>query len=222
MTGNVIYKNIYESLKKYNVTNTKPIVRAWMYSHPHVDHVGGFFNFSENYAGDIVVQQFIYNNPTRSHYQYTIDDPPDGDVLLEDRINKFLNYCDKYYPSADVVVGHTGQIMYFGNTKAEILHTHEDDYPTHLAAGNQISMLVRFTFDNQTILFTGDMHQTSAPIIVNMFGDHLKSDILQIPHHGYNGGDSDMYESMAPTYAIWANSKFCIVYFLKTFIFNYI
>ena len=206
MSNDKVYKNLYDNLMKYNVTGSKPIVRAWMYSHPHVDHVGGFFKFCESYANSIVVQQFVFNNPTRAHYHYTIDDPPNGDVILEDRINKFLTYCDKYYPSADIVVGHTGQIMYFGNTKAEILHTHEDDYPNHIKAGNQISMLVRFTFGDQTILFTGDMHQTSNPLIVKMFGNHLKSDIVQMAHHGYNGGSADFYRTVGAEVCLFTNN----------------
>jgi len=205
MSNSEVYKNLNECIQKYNVTGSKPIVRAWMYSHPHVDHVGGFFKFCESYAGSIYVQQFVFNNPTRTHYQYTIDDPPDGDVILEDRIFKFLDYCEKYYPKADIVVGHTGQIMYFGNTKAEILHTHEDDYPTTLKAGNQISMLVRFTFGNQTILFTGDMHQTSNPLIIKMFGDHMKSDMVQMAHHGYNGGSADFYKAVDADVCLFTN-----------------
>ena len=206
MSNNQVYKNLNECLAKYNVTGTKPIVRAWIYSHPHVDHVGGFFKFCESYANNIIVKQFVFNNPTRTHYEYTIDDPPTGDVILEDRIFKFLDYCEKYYPNADIVTAHTGQIMYFGEMKTEILHTHEDDYPTHLAAGNQISVLARFTVDGQTLLLTGDMHQTSAPIIVKMFGSHLKSDFLQIPHHGYNGGTAEFYKSVKATTIIYTNN----------------
>lgn len=206
MSNDIVYKNLYDSLNKYNVTGTTPVVRAWIYSHPHVDHVGGFFKFCESYANSIIVKQFVFNNPTRTHYEYTIDDPPNGDEILEDRIFKFLEYCEKYYPSADIVTAHTGQIMYFGDMKTEILHTHEDDYPTHLKAGNQISVLARFTIDDQTLLLTGDMHQTSAPIIVSMFGSHLRSDILQIPHHGYNGGTAEFYKTIKAQTLLYTNN----------------
>ena len=197
------YDNLYNSLNKYNVTGGRPLIRAWIFSHPHSDHLGGFFGFTENYYKTVDIEQFIYNNPTRAHYYSTIDDPPDGATILEDRIDKFLAYCHKYYPNADMVTAHTGQTMYFGNTKAEILHTHEDDFPKHISKGNQISLLIRFTFGDQTILFTGDMHENSAPIIVEMFGSYLKSDIVQMPHHCYNGGTPKFYK--------FVEAKVCLV-----------
>ena len=116
-----------------------------------------------------------------------------------------IRYCNDYYPKTDIVMAHTGQIMYFGSTKAEILHTYEDDYPTHVIAGNQISVLVRFTFAGQTVLFTSDMHQNSAPYVVAMFGDYLRSDILQIPHHGYNGGTADFYNKVQASVIMYTN-----------------
>lgn len=204
-TTEVIYKNLYNYLKQYNVLGGKPHIRAWFFGHPHVDHLGGFFNFTDHYANAVDVDQIIYNNPTRAHYHDVIDDPPEGDVILEDRIMKFIDYCEKYYPRTDIVTAHTGQIMYFGNTKAEILHTYEDDYPTHVVAGNQISVLVRFTFGGQTLLLTSDMHQNSAPYVVAMFGDHLRSDILQIPHHGYNGGTADFYNAVQASVIMYTN-----------------
>jgi beta-lactamase superfamily II metal-dependent hydrolase len=204
-TTEIIYKNLYNYLKQYNVLEGKPHIRAWIFGHPHVDHLGGFFNFSDHYANEVTVDQIIYNNPTRAHYHDTIDDPPEGDQILEDRIMKFIKYCDQYYSKADIVTAHTGQIMYFGNTKAEILHTYEDDYPTHVVAGNQISVLVRFTFGDQTLLLTSDMHQNSAPYIVAMFGDHLRSDILQIPHHGYNGGTPECYNAVQASVIMYTN-----------------
>ena len=200
------YKNLYNSLKQYNVTSGKPRIRAWIFSHPHSDHLGGFFAFTENYAGTVDIEQFVFNNPTRAHYHETIDDPPTGATILENRINKFLGYCEKFYSNTDVVTAHTGQIMYFGKTKAEILHTHEDDFPMHISKGNQISLLVRFTFGDQTILFTGDMHENSAPIITEMFGDHLKSDIVQMAHHGYNGGTPKFYKTVGAKVCLLPNT----------------
>jgi len=188
-----IRDNLYNSLKQYNVTGQTPVIRAWMFSHPHEDHLGGFFKFAEKFSGKVDLQQIVFNFPTRTHYYATIDDAPTGATILETRIEKFLTYCKKYYPKADIVTGHTGQIMYFGNTKVEILHTHEDDFPGHIEKGNQISMVARFNIAGQKILLTGDLYTTSSDIIVDMFGDHLKSDIVQIPHHGYAGGTVGLY-----------------------------
>ena len=40
--------------------------------------------------------------------------------------------------------------------------------------------------------------------VVGAFGKYLKSDILQLNHHGSNGGSLSLYKIIAPDVAIWA------------------
>ena len=41
-----------------------------------------------------------------------------------------------------------------------------------------------------------------------MWGDYLKTDIVQVAHHGWdNGGSQALYEKINANYALWSNSN---------------
>ena len=44
------WKSIYEQLVAQNVRGGKPVIAAWILSHAHVDHYGGFIGFAEHYG----------------------------------------------------------------------------------------------------------------------------------------------------------------------------
>ena len=49
----------------------------------------------------------------------------------------------------------------------------------------------------------GDASTTASARMVKTYGDYLKSDMVQIAHHGYEGGTSSLYSNIGATVNIW-------------------
>ncbi len=49
------------------------------------------------------------------------------------------------------------------------------------------------TVDGCRALFLGDSNVEESSILVARYGSYLKSDIIQVAHHGYNGSNVGIY-----------------------------
>ena len=57
-------------------------------------------------------------------------------------------------------------------------------------------MVIRFTIEGTTLMMLADTCYDSGPILNNMWGDYLKSDMVQIAHHGMYPSVADIYNSI--------------------------
>ena len=110
--------------------------------------------------------------------------------------------------NATVRTIHVGQVYYFADAKLEVLYTIESYGPTMCNAFNTTSLIIKATISGTTFMITGDATGAGMQIAANMFGDYLKSDIVQVSHHGYTtwGNDSgtiSAYVKMAPATLLW-------------------
>lgn len=167
----------------------KPVIAAWIFTHPHNDHIGMFNYFSDDFHDKVVIENFYYNFAENGRGYGHFDE------------------CMKnYYSEVGTIIPHTGDRYYIRNAVVEILFTLEDLYPSTYKNGNisdvnQMSLIFRIEIEGQTIMITGDVHTMGQERAYNCFGDYLKSDILQMAHHGQNG-TVDFYSTVDPTYAI--------------------
>ena len=46
--------------------------------------------------------------------------------------------------------------------------------------------------------------------LVYMFGDYLKSDMMQLAHHGYNGATTQIYQVINPAVGLWPSNPVAI------------
>jgi beta-lactamase superfamily II metal-dependent hydrolase len=108
------------------------------------------------------------------------------------------------YPKATIYSLHTGQSYYFSGAEIEILWTVDDTYPAQYTSFNDLSAALRIKFDEgKTVLLLGDCMHEACRRIAHRYGDYLKSDILQVTHHGLIGGDKELYEWIDPEICLW-------------------
>ena len=92
----------------------------------------------------------------------------------------------------------TGQKYYFGNAELEIIWTYEDLQPFNIFtdATNHTSIGFTVTIEGQRIMITGDSTEAEFRVVANKYGEALKSDMVQLAHHGggNNGGSHDFYK----------------------------
>ena len=85
--------------------------------------------------------------------------------------------------------------------KIKIISVYEDDIFNNL--GNNTSMVFKLEVNNKSILFLGDTGVESSKKLLEYHLDDLKSDYVQMAHHGQNGATLELYKKIDPSYALW-------------------
>ena len=189
---------VYTALRNL-VPEGKIVIAAWFVSHPHTDHYGAFTDFLINHGGDkdIVLERVMLNFAEPDRY---IALEVYGDTVEDVRyIQKVMQ---ENVPHVPVLKVHTGQTIDFGDCAVEILYTMEDHMPDDLRNINDSSMAMRVTLGGKTIMILTDTGYYSGPILDAMWGDYLKSDMLQVAHHGQWPSVESIYHKIAAEVAI--------------------
>lgn len=205
--------HLYECLKKEN-KDEKPIIAAWIFTHPHSDHFYCFVKFFDMYADNVIIERVMYNFPEHDdviHYPaITSKDKrfPNYDTsayayipLMKERVEK----C-----GAKVYTPQTGQRYVIGDAICDVLASISDTIH-HTKNINATSLVIRMELEGQVILWGADA--TFSEIhLPQKYGNFIKSDILQIPHHGFQSGTSEAeiagYEVIAPSVCFLPVSDF--------------
>ncbi|MBQ7347051.1 MAG: MBL fold metallo-hydrolase [Clostridia bacterium] len=186
-------EQIYKVLKKL-AKDDEIVIRAWVLSHLHWDHTGGFYQFvkavEKGIFTGVTVESFIYNlcnTPEQSECLYC------GDTDFE-RIAKGIA-C---FPEAPVYKCLTGQEFFFPGVRMEVLSCMSDFVPRVIGYefpdaekdkgdGNATSIVVRLLTENgKNLMLTGDANCTLLDDMCLRFEDHIKTDIMTMPHHALN------------------------------------
>ena len=189
-------QELYEFLKA-NTLDEKPRIALWLFTHAHEDHIQLAAAFLREYRERVQVDAFAYqfsdltkNAPTMNDFDLAEIEAFERSVAL--------------YPNAKRYVLHTGQKYYFSGVEMEVLYSLDNVYPMPYTSLNSISAAVRFQFDcGKTALFLGDCMCLECRDMAYMYGEYLKSDILQVTHHGLIGGDRLLYEKIDADICLW-------------------
>ena len=74
-------------------------------------------------------------------------------------------------------------------------------------AFNNSSMVIKMNLEKSSILFLGDTGEESGDKLLNTQKDKLKSDIVQVAHHGQRGAKESLYQEIKPTICLWPTPK---------------
>ena len=89
-----------------------------------------------------------------------------------------------YFPDARFVFAHTGMQFTFCNLTLEILYTPESLYKNGAPVENfnDTSIVSRLRDEKGSMLFTGDVALAGAALCETLYGDALRSDMVQMSH----------------------------------------
>ncbi|MBQ8342276.1 MAG: MBL fold metallo-hydrolase [Clostridia bacterium] len=203
----------------------KIVIAAWILTHQHWDHYYNFYRFCEEYGKNVTIEQYICNLSSSS-YKYNSHNP-DGYG-----IKNLIKVRDQFMLTPfDIVEVHTGQKMWVRNVQVEIMFTQEDMYPSPIYYFNNTTLVTRLhvtrttakiddavsanttVSSTNTVLMLGDQNFEASHYMLDMYGKTakanatLKSDIVQVAHHGVNGVVQDVYEVADPTLLLWPTSN---------------
>lgn len=91
----------------------------------------------------------------------------------------------------------------------EVLATHEDLYPSDFRNFNDSSTVIRVIVNGKSVLFLGDTGDELSDFLVNAYGEKLKSDVVQVAHHGFNGAKKEVYALINAETALWPTPDYC-------------
>ncbi len=176
-------RNLYQYMRDHAPDPNKITVAAWIITHAHGDHHGAYFSFATQYGKRVKVERVIGNFPSD---QTRLDgglaeDGANGPAVMETARVNF---------GTDFIKTHVGYKFHLRNAEIEFLYTLESYMPRKLDYFNTTSLVFTVTIGGQRFLITGDASEHACTIIGKMYGSYLKSDYVQVAHHGYGGGSS--------------------------------
>lgn len=188
---------LYNAMMEQKPGSGKPVVAAWIFTHGHGDHVGGFIeSFSTKYAAMVELRRAIFNFPANS-----------ATTASRSYIQNVKSRLRLFGDSVAVHKAHTGQRYHLANAVVSILYTHEDLFPYPLDDFNDSTTVFRIEIEGQKLLFLGDVYFNGSGVLAAAYGDYLKSDFMQVSHHGYDGGTVELYRLIDPRILLWPVSE---------------
>lgn len=171
----------------------RPFIDAWIFTHPHSDHINEFSRICEQYSDvDFGVRNLYF------HF-------PDGDFAASEsegrttlpRFRRAVNrlFHDETafdtYPSVRV-----GDTFELDGLRVEFLRVSDENLTDNPL--NNSSLVFRITAEGQTYLFLGDLGAEGGDQLAAMYGEALASDVCQMAHHGQWAVRSSLYDLIAP------------------------
>lgn len=199
---NLDHVRIWNLLNQLNRrADKKIIIRGWFITHCHADHIQVFQRFCEEYGSKVTIEGY-YECVVPYSVGYNARNPeywvPSG------RVEKMAGNVNG---GMDMVMLHTGMHFSMYGVEIDILFTVEDLYPRALHYYNNSSTVFRFTVNGYRLLILGDVFTDASNILVSRYPTALRSDMVQIAHHGNQGGTKALYRQIAPAVALWPTSS---------------
>ena len=199
---------IYDLLKSLAPNPNNIVISAWILTHGHYDHVGGFMKFADKYYNDatIKVKQVVSNFPDDSN---CLNNP-------ERSAHSYVRSATAQL-KAETLKPHTGNVLYYADIKINILYTQEN-YLACNADGimkeyNAASMVMQIETAEKTKIFIAADHPVNGSYeganwcegaLYNWYGTALQSYVTTTFHHGFGGGaDNIIYTVIDARITLW-------------------
>lgn len=179
-------------------------VAAWIFTHPHDDHLELFCRvMSEKIVRSrLNIKRIIANFPG---VQTLIDRNPTWLSWAERGRGYFGELTEK---GCEFIKVHTAYEFNIGELTANFFYTADEYVLTEAKSVNDASCV--FTLKNNAeksakrLMILGDLCELAGNMLLKMYKNgELKSDIVQLAHHGLNGPDYSVYEAIGAKCCFW-------------------
>ena len=140
-----------------------------VFSHPDMDHIGGFIDVFEHYKVDVMLE------PGASSTNGVYDDAEHA-IALHD-IHRIVARRGMSIDLGDGVV-------------ADILYPDKDQ---EWKDTNGASIVMRIHYGDTAFLISGDLPIAQEEYVVSLDGDRLHSQVLKLGHHGSHTSSSELW-----------------------------
>lgn len=172
-------------------------VAAWLITHPHGDHVGALYKILQDEANGIssgLTIEGIYYSFAAPEW-YTVHDPYEA-TMAHSIIGTFAGL-----PQTMLHPVGRGQTIQVDDVTIQVMN---DRYELGSNKGNNASIVYKVYVNGKSILFLGDLGEEGGTRLLNEVGaQNLKSDIVQMAHHGQGGVNEAVYQAIRPSICLW-------------------
>ena len=184
-----------DNLKKY-IQEHNNEVDYWFLTHNHNDHASAFVKIAneENieiknvYASLNDKNLYEINEPSRAEFSKVLIDTLNSDKLKNKVKEPKLN-----------------EKLKIDGINVEILGIKNPEITEN--PGNEQSMVIKFDTGSTKFLILGDTGKKSSEKLLKNQKDKLKSDIVQMAHHGQAGATEELYKEINPIICLWPTPK---------------
>lgn len=167
-------------------------VDVWFLTHPHMDHAEAFMEIVKN--TDIKIGKvYVTLNNLEWYKQY--------ETTRIEEIENFFQIIESNKIKDIIEEVSLNQIINIDNLQCEILGIKNPEITTNPI--NNSSMVIKMYINNKSILFLADTGKESGEKLLQNQKEKLKSDIVQMAHHGQNGVNKNVYEVIQPKICLW-------------------
>lgn len=200
--GNVIVidggnEGDHEHLKELINTEGNGKVKAWFITHQHSDHTGAFCKLS-SVDPELQVENIYYNFPTIDElFKYGYRSPL-GDRLKLETVSLIEG---RYSKGAHVVK--KGDRIEIDDVTITILRVYNPEITCNFE--NNSSLVFRIDGNKSSVLILGDLGiEGGDDTLAGCTYEDLKTDYVQLAHHGQQAVKREFYEFIRPERCLWA------------------
>ncbi len=176
-------------------------ISAWIFTHPHIDHISGFISeWNKNRCKDFDIERIVYNFPTPDWRD--TEEVPDREYFLKDFDETLPSFYEIEKELSDIAyIPKQGDSLTVDEIKIDFLFTWHRELVSNPM--NDASLVFKVTTPNKTVLFLGDLGPEGGDVLLNESRHLLKSDIVQMAHHGHMDCGLDVYCEIMPKTCLW-------------------
>jgi len=176
-------------------------ISAWILTHAHNDHISGFVDeMAKNGGADFDIETVYYNFPPYEMPEDVhIPDPAYYKAELEEMLPAFLAAEPKFRDKAHIVK--QGESVQIDECRIDFLYTWRPGLVTNLM--NDSSLVFKVTTPNTSVLFLGDLGPDGGDLLFRESRHLLKSDMVQMAHHGHMNVSMEVYAAIRPRVCFW-------------------
>lgn len=169
-------------------------VDAWLITHPHEDHVGALCAILNDTVRKIKIDKIYCSLATPDWYRQV---SPTGAGIADQLLSVFTKL------PVGTVTNNIGRGTEINIDDVNIRVLNNRGVYTYNGVNNS-SLVYKISVSGQSILILGDLaYDGGKDLIKTCTAAELKSDIVQMAHHGQQGVDQDAYALIAPTTCLW-------------------
>ena len=175
-------------------------IKLWILTHPHNDHINGFVTECENNGlKDFDIEKIacnfppyeIINNKNVKDYEYHQKE-------LNEILPRFLEIepliKDKIFKAKK------GDSIQIDEVKIDFIYSYHQELTDNLM--NDASLVFKVTAE-KSVLFLGDLGPQGGNVLMAESRELLKSDIVQMAHHGHMNVSMEVYAEIQPSACLW-------------------
>lgn len=176
-------------------------ISAWILTHAHNDHISGFVDeIDKNGGADFDIEKIYYNFPPYDIINnHNVPDYEYYCAELNEMLPDFNRILPKIKNKCHIV--QQGETVQIDEITIDFIYTYHPGLVSNLI--NDSSLVFKLRTADTSVLFLGDLGAEGGDMLFRESRHLLKSDMVQMAHHGHMNCGMEVYAEIAPKVCLW-------------------